>query len=196
METPFAEGIAFTDPPGAEDLVNHDSLALLIAMLLDQQITIEWAFRGPARLAERLGGSLAASDLATMELEALTEAMVAKPAVHRYPAVMAGRIQALCDHLATNWSGDASLLWSDDADAATVFERLLELPGFGPEKARITLAVLAKRFGTRPSGWVEAAAPFSDDQPRSVADVGGPDDLARLRAHRKAQKAAGRTKAD
>jgi uncharacterized HhH-GPD family protein len=187
--------IAFTDPPGPEDLVNHDPWALLVAMLLDQQIPIEWACLGPARLADRLGVWDARS-VAEIDPAVLLAAACAKPAIHRYPAVMARRIQDLARHLVEHHGSDAARIWSGPDDGAAVFERLADLPGFGAEKARITLAVLAKRFGHRPTGWEELAGVFADDRPRSVADIGGPDDLARLRAWRTQQKALGRTKTD
>lgn len=188
--------IRFSEPPGPEDLVNHDALALLIAMLLDQQIPIEWAFAGPARLVERLGQPLDANALAEMDSDELVTVAATKPALHRYPAAMAGRIQALSRHLVEEYDGDARRVWHRARSAQTVFDRLLALPGFGPEKAKITLAILAKRFGRSLPGWQQLAAPFDDDLPRSVADVAGSEDLARLRDYRKRQKAAGKGKAD
>lgn len=187
--------IQFTDPAGPEDLVNHDPLALLVAMLLDQQVPIEWAFIGPARLAGRVS-RFDAAHLASIDPDELLGAAVDKPAIHRYPAVMARRIQALCVHLVAEHGGDAASIWIGVDDAVTVFDRLQSLPGFGQEKCQITLAVLAKRFGYRPRGWEALAGVFADDQPRSVADIGGPDDLARLRSWRKEQKALGKTKTD
>jgi hypothetical protein len=56
--------------------------------------------------------------------------------------------------------------------------------------------MLAKRFGVRPPGWEQATAPFSDDQPRSVADIDSPETLQRVRSWKKAMKAEGKTKAD
>lgn len=188
--------IRFSEPPGDEDLVNHEPLALLIAMLLDQQVSIEWAFAGPARLRERLGRPLDAAEIAAMPVDDLVALAAAKPAIHRYPAVMAKRIHALCEHVAEHYDGDARRIWHRARSAETVYERLAALPGFGPEKTKITLAVLAKRFGRAVPGWQELVAPFDDDQPRSVADVGGPDDLARLRRHRAAMREAGKTKTD
>ena len=191
--------IAFTDPPGEEDLVNHDPLALLVAMLLDQQVPIEWAFRGPARLAGRLEGlghRFDARALSELGPDVLVAVAVEKPAVHRYPAVMARRIHELCHYVTEHYRGDAGLVWSGADRAGEVLERLLALPGFGPEKAQITLAVLVKRFGQDLAGWQHACGPFADDLPRSVADIGSAADLARLRSFRKEQKALGRSKTD
>lgn len=191
--------IFFTDPPGPEDLVNRDPLALLVAMLLDQQVPIEWAFAGPARLASRLtalGHGFDARGLSALEPDVLVAIAVEKPAVHRYPVVMARRIHDLCVYLTEHYSGDAGRIWSGTGDAAIVLGRLLELPGFGPEKAQITLAVLVKRFGHDLNAWEQASGVFADNLPRSVADIGSPADLARLRAYRKEQKALGRSKTD
>ena len=189
-------GIAVSDPAGPESLANENPFALLVAMLLDQQITIEWAFAGPARLAERLGGELSPAAVDALDEESLARIASEKPALHRFPAAMARRIASLAHAIEETYDGDAAAIWSDVASGEELARRLGALPGFGPEKVRITVAVLAKRFAIRPDGWEEVARPFDDPTPRSVADVGGPEDLARLRAHRKAQKAAGRSKAD
>ena len=157
-----------------DDLVNTDPLALLIGMLLDQQIAIELAFRGPSRLKARLGAE--------------------KPALHRVPGSMAGRIQELCRHVADTYDGDASRIWKRRRHADTVAANLAAVPGYGEEKVKILLAVLGKRFGVRPPGWEAASAPFSDDQPRSVADMGSAEERLAVRAWKKAQKAAGKAK--
>lgn len=188
--------IRFSEPPGPENLVNDNPLALLVAMLLDQQIPIEWAFAGPARLAERLGHDLDARRLAELGEDALVALAVEKPAVHRYPAVMAKRIHQLCEFIVENYDGDPQRIWHRARSGQVVFDRLLALPGFGEEKAKITLAVLAKRFRRSVPGWEELVTPFDDDQPRSVADVGSSADLERLRKHRVAQKASGKKKTD
>ncbi|RMH75917.1 MAG: Fe-S cluster assembly protein HesB, partial [Actinomyces sp.] len=119
-----------------------------------------------------------------------------KPALHRFPASMAKRIQDLCRHLVDVHDGDAAAVWRDVRSGAELLDRLRDLPGYGDEKARIFVAILAKRFGVRPPGWEEAAGPFADDTPRSVADIDSPEALARVRDWKKAQKARGRSKAD
>ncbi len=188
--------VCFTDPPGAEDLVNHDPLALLIAMLLDQQVPITWAFAGPARLAERLGGALSARSIADMTLDDLVAVAAEKPAIHRYPKAMAQRIHALCQTLVDDFDGDAQAVWAGLDRADEVRQRLELLPGFGHEKAQITVAVLSKRMGLPLDDLASGAGPFADDQPRSVADIGGPDSLAAVKVWKKAQRDAGRSKAD
>ncbi|MGI9120260.1 MAG: HhH-GPD-type base excision DNA repair protein [Acidimicrobiales bacterium] len=185
-----------TGDPEADGLLAGDPLALVLGMMLDQQVPMEWAFASPAKLARRLGGRLDASQIAAMDPEAVEAAFKEKPSLHRYPGSMARRAQELCRHLVEHYDGEAERLWTDTGTGAEVLDRLLALPGFGDEKARIFLAVLAKRLGVRPSGWEEAAAPFSDDAPRSVADVRSPETLQEVRAFKQAKKAAGKSKAD
>jgi uncharacterized HhH-GPD family protein len=185
--------LAVTGDADADALINSDPLALLIGMLLDQQVPMEWAFRGPATLLERLG-SLDAVAIAEMEPDLLDIECRTKPAVHRFPGSMAKRIQALCQHIVDNYDGDASLLWGSATSGADLKQRLVSLPGYGDEKAMIFTAILAKRMGVAPDGWQDAAGPFSDDTPRSVADIDGPEALTTVREWKKAQKAAGKSK--
>lgn len=176
-------------------LVNDDPLAFLIAMLLDQQIPLSWAFDGPNRIVERTGVQLDAATIASSDPEAFAAMAALKPAIHRYHRSMAGRIQALCAHVAAEWDGDASRIWSDRS-ASLVAERLSAVPGFGPEKVKITVAALVKRFGIELVGWESVASPFDDEQPRSVADVGSSQDFERVKVWKKEQKAAGLDKQD
>jgi len=178
----------------ADDLLVRDPLARLIGMLLDQQVPMEWAFSSPRRLQERLGGHLDAAAIASMPLEELEAAFKGPPALHRYPGSMAARCQQLCQHLVDHHGGDAEAVWRGVDDGHELLRRLLDLPGFGSEKARIFLALLAKRFAIRPTGWEEAAAPFSDERRRSVADIDSADALAEVRAFKKMKKAEGKGK--
>jgi uncharacterized HhH-GPD family protein len=188
--------IPITGDPAADELLVTDPLALLIGMLLDQQVPMEWAFKGPWSLRERLGGELDAGAIAAMGEDAVVEVFCAKPALHRYPAVMGRRTHELCQFLVDNYKGDASKVWFRVTSGDELYRRLRELPGYGEEKAKIFMAILAKRLGKKPAGWEEAAAPFSDDVPRSVADVASAESLARVREFKKAQKAARKSKAD
>lgn len=182
-----------TGEPDADALLNRDANALMIGMLLDQQVPLEWAFRGPHTLRERLG-HLDVARLAATDEDELVAVACAAPAIHRFPAVMARRIRALCQALVDDWDGRADSLWSDAPDGRILARRLRALPGFGPEKTRIFIALLAKRFGVRPDGWERAAGVFADDQPRTIADCDGPDGRAAVRAWKAAQKAAGKDK--
>ena len=193
--TPVSTGtLAVTGDRDADRLLNTSPLALLLGMLLDQQIPMEWALMGPHRLAERLGSELDAHDIAERDPDDFAALVKAKPALHRFPGSMAKRMQALCRHLADRYDGDAGAVWADAGNGAELFGRLRELPGYGDEKARILTAVLAKRFDVCPEGWKEQAGPFSDDQPRSVADIDSAEALQRVRAWKKEQKARGKGK--
>jgi len=187
--------IPVTGDPDADRLLAENPLALLIGMLLDQQVPMEWAFRGPATLKARLGG-LDARAIAEMSPDALDAVFRAKPALHRFPGSMAKRTHALAQHLVDEYDGDAAAVWRDVTSGDELFARLVALPGFGVEKAKIFQALLAKRLGVRPDGWEQAAAPFSDDTPRSVADIDSPETLARVRDWKRTQKRRGKTKAD
>ena len=131
-----------------------------------------------------------------MDPEELVAVFCAKPALHRYPAAMARRVHELAVHIVDHYGGDTAKVWARVRSGDALLSRLSELPGYGPEKSQIFVAVLAKRFGRRPTGWEQAAGPFADDQPRSVADIGSRAAFAQVRAWKKAQKAAGKKKSD
>ncbi|MGH9216735.1 MAG: HhH-GPD-type base excision DNA repair protein [Acidimicrobiales bacterium] len=185
-----------TGDPEADKLLVDDPLALTIGMLLDQQVPMEWAFSGPLRLRDKLGGRLDATEIAALDPADLEAMFKGPPALHRYPGSMAKRTQALCQYLVDHYGGDAAAVWTGVDDGGELLRRVMALPGFGTDKARIFTALLAKRFGVRPPGWEEATAPFSDDQPRSVADIDSLESLQRVRSWKKAMKAQGKTKAD
>lgn len=187
--------IPITGDDDADRLLEESPLALLLGMLLDQQIPMEWAFRGPATLAERLGG-LDAARIAAMDQEEFVSVCVAKPAIHRYPASMGRRIHEVCQVLVDEYGGNAELIWTEAADARDLHKRLQALPGYGAEKTKVFIAILAKRFDIRAQGWEKVASPFSDDELRSAADVESEDSLLAIRARKKAMKAAGKSKAD
>ena len=188
--------LAVTGDEAADALVNNEPLALLLAMLLDQQIPMEWAFKSPSRLAERLGGELDSAAIATMDPADLEAVFCTKPALHRFPSAMARRAHELCRHVADGYDGDAGAVWASAGSGQELYDRVRALPGYGDEKSMIFLAILAKRFTIRPDGWERHAGPFADDTPRSVADIDGPEALARVRAWKKEQKAAGKSKQD
>lgn len=183
--------LCLTQDTRADELLSRDPLALLLGMLLDQQIPMERAFAGPETLVERLG-ELDARDIAAMDPEQFTAACAGPPAIHRFPGSMAKRIQTLCGHLAEHCEGDVARLWTDgDPDGREVLRRLKALPGFGDQKARIFLALLGKQWGVRPEGWREAAGAYGDESARrSIADVVDQNTLEEVRAFKKQEKAA------
>jgi uncharacterized HhH-GPD family protein len=180
-----------TDDPAADQLLTDDPLALLIGMLLDQQIAMETAFTGPLKIAERVG-SLDASTIADYDPDAFATVFSQTPAVHRFPGSMAGRVQSLCRAVVEEWGGDASALWTrGDPDGPTVLKRLKALPGFGDQKAKIFLALLGKQYGFTGDGWRQAAGPYGEEGSfRSVADIVSPESLVRVREYKRAAKAA------
>ncbi|MEU0965620.1 HhH-GPD-type base excision DNA repair protein [Streptomyces sp. NPDC005917] len=178
--------------PEADELLSRSKLAVLIGMLLDQQVPMEWAFKGPATIAKRMGtDDLDAHEIAAQDPEAFAALLSEKPAVHRYPGAMAKRIQQLCQYLVEHYDGDVEAIWRDVDSGAELLKRLEELPGFGKQKAQIFLALLGKQLGVRPKGWREAAGPYGEEESfRSVADITGPESLAKVRAHKQEMKAA------
>lgn len=193
MATPT---IPITGDAEADALLVREPLALVIGMLLDQQVPMEWAFKGPFTLKDRLGGTLDANSIAAMNIDDFVAICCDKPAIHRFPASMGRRVWELCAFLVERYDGDAEKLWKGVRSGDALYERVRELPGYGDEKAKIFMAILAKRFAKKPAGWEEAAAPFSDAQPRSVADVADAASLAAVREWKKAKKAAKKTKQD
>ena len=191
-----APSFPITGDAEADRLLINNPLALVVGMLLDQQVPMEWAFRGPATLEGRLGDRFDATRIAAMDIDDFIAVCREKPAVHRFPKSMGQRIHELCVHLTDEYHGDPALIWSDANSGQVLYQRLRELPGFGDEKSKIFIALLAKRFGVTPTGWEEAAGPFSDATPRSAADVDSPESLEQVRSWKKAQKAAKKSKQD
>ena len=184
-----------TGNAAADQLLNTDGTAVLIGMLLDQQVPMEWAFIGPATLHERLG-HLDASKIAEMDQEAFVAVCCAKPAIHRFPASMGRRIHDACTALVDRFDGRGEGVWAGVKSGQELYDRLRTLPGYGDEKAKIFVAILGKRFGVRPTGWQDAAGKFGDDSPRSVADITDPASLGKVREWKKAAKAAKKDKQD
>jgi uncharacterized HhH-GPD family protein len=183
--------LPFSGDPEADELLEVDPLALVIGMVLDQQVPLEKAFRGPLDLRERLGEDLDAAHIAAMDPDELVAAFAERPALHRFPASMAKRVQETCAVIADQYGGDAASIWTGAADGTDLYERVRALPGFGEQKARIFVALLAKRLGVKPDGWEKAAGRFGEPGTfQSVADIDGPESLARVRAYKKQMKAA------
>jgi len=175
----------------ANELLSRNPLALLIAMLLDQQVTLEKAFTSPRDLVRRLGHEPTAAELAGFDPEALAAIFSERPALHRYPRAMAARAQQLCQLLVERYQGEAANVWAGAATGEQLLARIGELPGFGPDKARIFLALLGKQYGVRPDGWREAAGHFGEkDSHCSVADIVDAGSMAAVRAYKQARKSA------
>lgn len=185
-----------TGDENADRLLSSDPFALLVGMLLDQQVTMESAFAGPALIAERMAG-LDVRKVARANPDEFVALCSQSPAVHRYPRSMAGRIQAVAQHLVDEYDADAAQVWraptsdGSEPDGREVLRRLKALPGFGDQKARIFLALLGKQYGAAPAGWREAAGAYGEEDARmSIADVVDQASLDEVRATKKAAKAA------
>ena len=158
--------------PEANELLSRSPLALVIAMLLDQQVTLEKAFSGPLDLVRRLGHEPTAAELAEFDPDRLAAIFSERPALHRYPKAMAARVQELARLIVDQYDGDAARLWETAGSGAELLKRVAALPGFGAQKAQIFVALLGKQLGVRPEGWREAAGAFGGEGTRfSVADI-------------------------
>jgi uncharacterized HhH-GPD family protein len=178
--------ITWTGRPEADHLLETDALALLIGLVLDQQVKMEKAFSGPYELKERLG-HLDAGQIARMDPERLDAVFRERPALHRFPGNMARRVQQLCQVIAGEYDGDASALWRDARDGAELARRISALPGFGEQKTQITIAVLAKKWDVQPPGWERYAANW-----HTVADVDSPESMQEARDVKRRMKAEGK----
>jgi len=182
--------------PEADAFLSEDPLALLIGMVLDQQVPLERAFSSPRDLRDRLGGQFDAGAIAAMDPAELAEVFSQRPALHRFPASNAGRVQQLCQIIVSDYGGDAASVWEGASSGTDLLRRVRALPGFGEQKAKIFVALLGKQLGVRPSGWQEVSKPFGDKGTHSsVADITSKESLLRVRAHKAEIKAAAKAKA-
>lgn len=181
-----------TGDSAADELLSTDAFALLVGMLLDQQVAMETAFAGPLKISQRVG-SIDPEAIAAYDPDRFVDVFKQPPAVHRYPGSMAGRVQALAKAVVDDWGGDAAAIWTQgDPDGPEVLRRLKALPGFGDQKARIFLALLGKQLGVQAAGWREAAGPHygAEGGFASVADITDAESLTKVRATKQAAKAA------
>jgi uncharacterized HhH-GPD family protein len=188
--------LALSGNPDADRLLSDDPLALLIGMVLDQQVPLERAFTSPLDLKNRLGGRLDAEEIATMDPDKLAAVFSARPALHRFPAANAKRVQELARIIVDEYHGRAQDVWETAPTGDELYRRVRALPGFGEQKAHIFVGLLGKQLGVRPPGWEEAAGRFGAPGTfLSVADIVDADSLGRVRAYKAQQKAAGKNQA-
>ena len=175
----------------ADQLLSKNPFALLVGMLLDQQVPMETAFAGPQKIADRMGG-LDAAEIADYDPDKFADLCSERPAIHRFPGSMAKRIQALAQIIVDRYDGDATALWTaGDPDGAELLRRLKDLPGFGEQKARIFLALLGKQYAVTPKGWRAAAGEYGKAGTHlSVADIADARSLEQVRSYKKQMKAA------
>jgi uncharacterized HhH-GPD family protein len=187
-------GLNLSRDPAADALLTNDPLALLIGMVLDQQIPLERAFAAPYELTKRLGRSLDAHAIADADPDELAAAFSRQPALHRFPGSMARRVQQLARLIVEKYDGDAENVWRTAADGRELFRRIAELPGFGVQKAKIFVALLGKQCDVTPPGWRAAAGPFGEEGVfRSVADITDQTTRDKVRDYKKQLKMAAKT---
>jgi uncharacterized HhH-GPD family protein len=184
------QSLPWTGDADADRLLAENPLALMLGMLLDQQVKMEWAFRAPLLLQERLGRALDATAIAGMDPEEFVGHFVEKPALHRFPGSMGKRAFALCEAIAETYDGRPEAIWQESADGSDFYERLRALPGFGEAKARIFVGVVGKRLGAGPDGWEAEAADWA-----SIADVDSYEKIEDIRLAKRAAKEAAKKKA-
>ncbi len=181
--------IVWTSDPAANELLEKDPLALLIGMVLDQQVKMEKAFAGPYELKRRLG-HLDARQIASLDPDELDRVFRERPALHRFPGNMARRVQAMTQAVVQDYGGDAGAVWRDAKTGDELAARIRKLPGFGEMKSKILVAVLAKKFDVRPPGWERHAASW-----HSVADVDSEESMAHAREVKREMKARAKSEA-
>jgi uncharacterized HhH-GPD family protein len=182
--------LALAQEADADKLLSEDPLALLIGMVLDQQIPLEWAFKGPLMLRDRLGG-LDATDIAKRDPEELGKVFAERPALHRYPGSMAKRVHELCTRIVEEYDGDPAAVWTTATTGEQLYKGIRNLPGFGEQKARIFVALLGKQLDVQPRGWQQAAGEYGKKGSyMSVADIVDGPSLGRVRQYKQEKKAA------
>ena len=181
--------IQIAQDAAADQVLNAEPFALVVGMMLDQQYPMEHAFRGPAKVLDRFG-TLDPATIAEAEPEAFADLCATPPAIHRYGRSMAGRLQELARHVVEEYDGDASRIWSEAKSGEALFKRVKALPGFGEQKARIFVSLLAKQLDVKPRGWTTVTGDYGKKGFRSVADVVDGESLQKVRDFKKAAKAA------
>ncbi|QYJ05393.1 hypothetical protein KUV85_06855 [Nocardioides panacisoli] len=181
--------IHITGDEAADQLLTDSPFALLAGMMLDQQYPMEHAFRGGAKVKDRFG-NFDPTAIAGADPEEFKEICATTPAIHRFPGSMAGRLQDLARIVVEEYDGRTERIWTEAADAKDLAKRLKALPGFGPQKVKIFVALLAKQLDVRPDGWEAVAGDYALEGHRSVADVVDPDSLQKVRDYKKEKKAA------
>lgn len=177
------KALPFTPDTDAQTLLATNPLALMVGLVLYQQIPVEKAFAGPASLQNRLGKPLTAAAVASTSLEDLVEMFRETPAIHRFPANMAKRTHATCTYVVEELDDEISAIWDGCETAGEVIKNMKKLPGFGDYKARVYFGVVSKWFDVQPTGWQE----FVPDWP-SIVDVDSLEDLEQLKIRKKIWK--------
>lgn len=182
-------GFQMTGEPAADQVLDKYPFALVMGMMLDQQYGMEHAFRGGWKVFSRFG-TLDPAAIAGADPEAFTELCRQPPAIHRYPGSMAARLQELAALVEAKYDGDVKRLWTEAKTGQQLLKRVQELPGFGPQKSKIFVALLAKQLDVKPPGWRKVSGDYGLKGFRSVADVVDAESLQKVRDYKKKQKAS------
>jgi uncharacterized HhH-GPD family protein len=185
--------IQITGDAHADEVLSDSPFALLVGMMLDQQYPMEHAFRGPAKVLDRFG-SIEPAAIAAADPEEFKALCSTPPAIHRFPGSMAARLQELAALVEERYDGHTERIWTRAGSGDDLLKRVMELPGFGRQKAQIFTALLAKQLGVRPAGWEQAVGDYALDGYRSVADVVDPASLQKVRAYKQEKKAAAKAR--
>jgi uncharacterized HhH-GPD family protein len=186
--------IHITGDPAADQVLTDSPFALLVGMMLDQQYPMEHAFRGPHKVLERFG-SIEPAEIAAADPDEFTRLCSTPPAIHRFPGSMAARLQTLAQLVVEKYDGRTERLWTEATTGKELVARVMDLPGFGKQKAQIFTALLAKQLDVRPTGWERAVGAYAEEGYRSVADVVDPGSLQKVRDFKKAKKAEAKANA-
>ena len=184
-----ADRLYLTGNDDADRLLAEDPLALLIGFALDQQVTVQKAFSGPLDLKTRLG-HLDAAKIAALDPAELDRVFRDRPALHRFPGAMAGKIQELCRVIADRYGNDAGRIWREARDGPDLRARLEALPGFGEMKVNGVISILARRLGVVLPGMADVLPTHP-----TLGDVDSPESLASYQAGKRAHKAELRAQA-
>jgi uncharacterized HhH-GPD family protein len=185
-----AEALPFTGDPEADRLLATDPFALLVGFALDQQVSVQKAFSGPAELRRRIG-HLDPARIAAMDPAELDRVFRERPALHRFPGAMATRVRALAQAVAGEYGGNAGRIWTEAHDGAELEQRLLSLPSIGPMKAASIMAILARRLGVTLRGLADRLPSHP-----TLGDVDSAEALAAYQEQKRAHKAAMRARGE
>lgn len=178
-----------TDDESHCRLLAKDPNAFLIGFILDQQVTVQKAFRGPADLKARVG-TLAPSKIAKLPLEQLEAAFSEKPALHRFPSAMAKRVREAMQLVASEYGGNAARIWWEAEDIDDLGRRLTKIPGLGKGKLPSLSSILVQQCGVPIAGWTQSTSEYG-----TLGDVDSHEALKEYQARKRAYKAAVRAAA-
>jgi len=145
-QTPERVGeTSFTPHPEANALILNDPFAFLLAVIFDQGIPAERAWRAPYELMQRLG-HLDPARLAADEA-GVYAAVNQPPVLHRYREKLPPWLVAAARLVLSAYAGDVSRIWSDEPTAAELQRRLDRFPGIGQKKAAMAVEILERDLG-------------------------------------------------